>query len=111
LVGEPAGDKPKRVGVLKITTEATGAQMKIKLEGRLIGPWVKELESVWKSVPTNGKTLQVDMCSVSSVDSDGKELLWRMHRSGAELIADGPMTQYIISEAAGGTGNHQEAEE
>ncbi len=73
--------------------------MRIKLEGRLVGPWVNEVDSVWTSLRAGEQRLSVDLCSVSAVDENGKELLSRMHRNGTELIADAPMTKYIVAEA------------
>lgn len=91
--------------LLKITTDASAEGTKIKLEGRLVGPWVKELESVWKSVTKTRGWLEVDLRSVSTVDSDGKELLGRMHDGGAAFIVEAPMTKYIVAEAIRGFEN------
>ncbi len=50
------------------------------LEGKLIGPWVKELEKYWQSsVAANpSRTMLVDLADVSFIDADGRALLARM---------------------------------
>jgi hypothetical protein len=84
--------------MLKITVSRGTGSVVIKLEGRLVGPWVEEAEKAWKSL--NGSSqreqLRVDLCGVMFVDAKGQELLARMHQAGAELAALGPMTNYIV---------------
>ena len=86
--------------MLKITTLAKADSTALKLEGRLAGPWVQELERCWDS--TVGRKvnhpLSVDLSAVTYVDSDGKDLLEKLHRQGAELIASGCLTSCIVKE-------------
>lgn len=85
--------------MLRITLREDGRSATLKLEGRLLGPWVDELERTWRAIPSpDTGNLLVDLCAVSSVDARGKDLLARMHRSGAKLTADTLMTRYIIEQ-------------
>lgn len=70
----------------------------LKLEGRLAGPWVNELEKAWRSITPAAMAshLVLDLCDVTFVDAEGRELLAEMHESGVELIGDGIMTQFMI---------------
>ena len=88
--------------MLKITTHIdVDSDITIfALEGRLIGPWVSELERCWTTTPVGqGKQgLRVDLSGVTYIDAEGKALLARMHRDGAELIAAGCLTKSIVEE-------------
>ncbi len=86
--------------MLKITTLLNAESTVLRLEGRLAGPWVQELERCWDSTvgtPTH-LPLSVDLSAVMYVDSDGKHLLKKLHRQGAKLIASGCLTSCIVNE-------------
>jgi len=86
--------------MLKITTRMKGRAPLFELEGRLAGPWVAELERCWMTTPKpEGKDgACVDLTSVTYIDADGKALLVRMHREGADLIAAGCLTKCVVDE-------------
>ena len=86
--------------MLKITTLTNAESTVLRLEGRLAGPWVQELERCWDSTvgtPTN-HPMSVDLSAVTYVDSDGKDLLKKIHQQGAKLIASGCLTSCIVNE-------------
>lgn len=86
--------------MLKITTLIHAESTTFKLEGRLAGPWVQELERCWSSVFSTMTThpLTIDLSAVTYVDSDGKDLLKQIHRQGAKLVASGCLTSCIVNE-------------
>jgi anti-anti-sigma regulatory factor len=88
--------------MLKITTLTDAESTTLKLEGRLAGPWVQELEQCWDSLVgmTTNHPLSVDLSAVTYVDSDGKGLLKKIHQQGAKLIASGCLTSCIVNEIA-----------
>jgi anti-anti-sigma regulatory factor len=88
--------------MLKITTLTNAESTTLKLEGRLAGPWVQELEQCWDSLVgmTTNHPLSVDLSAVTYVDSDGKGLLKKIHQQGAKLIASGCLTSCIVNEIA-----------
>lgn len=59
----------------------------LKLEGKLGGPWVDELENCWKDVEAGAhrEAIKIDMQGVSYVDFRGRNLLLRLVREGAAL--------------------------
>lgn len=87
--------------MLKITQQrdATSKLVSFMLEGRLAGPWVKELETCWRQIIASpqGHTV-VDLTGVTFVDADGKALLTSMCQQGAELRAAGCLTNCIVEE-------------
>ena len=86
--------------MLKITTLMNAESTVLRLEGRLAGPWVQELERCWDSTvgTTANRPLSVDLSAVTYVDSDGKDLLKKIHRQGAKLVASGCLTSCIVNE-------------
>ena len=92
--------KQSRESMLKITTLINAKATTVRLEGRLAGPWVQELERCWDSVVGTMTThpLTVDLSAVTYVDSDGKDLLKKIHRQGARLVASGCLTSCIVTE-------------
>ncbi len=71
----------------------------LKLEGRLAGPWVAELEKAWQRMAgAHRKPVTVDLDGVSFIDAAGKNLLERMAEQGARLQAVAPLTHCICEE-------------
>ena len=86
---KPSGDD----NVLKITVDYGSRRTTIRLEGKLSGPWVRELERTWLDVVRNDGVVpaQVDLTDVTFISAEGKKVLGDIHRQGAELRADGFM--------------------
>ena len=87
-------------GVLRITVQDSTLSSTFKLEGKLTGPWVRELEQSWSgaTAAAPGRAVVVDLSDVTYIDMAGKCLLARIHKSGAALIARGPLNQSIVDE-------------
>ena len=91
--------QPRR-HMLRITLEKNSQSTTLRLEGRLTGPWVDELERAWRAVtadPTDGR-VSVDLTDVTFVGEDGKKLLEAMYREGAKLRASGCATRRLVEE-------------
>jgi anti-anti-sigma regulatory factor len=86
--------------MLRITIDESPGSVTLRLEGKLIGPWVEEVELCWKKAfSTLGpRTVLVDLSAVDFVDRAGRMLLTRMHSAGFRLEGGGPMTQYIVDQ-------------
>ena len=70
------------------------------LEGKLVGPWVKELEKHWESALAAGssRTMLVDLADVSFIDGEGRALLARMRQKGVRLLSAGVLIDAIVAE-------------
>jgi anti-anti-sigma regulatory factor len=79
--------------MLKITLHDSAGEFRLNLEGRLAGPWVRELELCWRtaSSTTGGRRTVVDLADVDFVDSDGEVILTQMHAAGVELLGETPL--------------------
>lgn len=88
--------------MLRITVNEQLETKWLRLEGRVTGPWAKEFERAWRELaPTvDSKKFVVDLRGVTHMDAHGRRLLAEIYtRTGAEFIADSPMTKYFAEEA------------
>lgn len=73
--------------MLRITeTDVTVDGTKLRLDGKLAGPWVRELRLLCEPILARGEQIQIDCSGVSSLDSDGIALLQRLQREGVTLV-------------------------
>ena len=86
--------------MLKITLHDSALEFRLKLEGRLSGPWVHELEQCWMtaSSTTHGRKTVLDLGEVDFVDPAGESLLAHMHAEGVELVAVTPLIRAVLQE-------------
>jgi hypothetical protein len=86
--------------MLRITIHDEPGSLTFQLEGRLAGPWVRELENCWQSIPAGQRKAAVrfDVTGVTSIDTAGKEFLAAMHTQGAEFVACGCLMRAVVAE-------------
>jgi hypothetical protein len=72
----------------------------LKLEGRLIGKYIDELQACWQAVNAskNGERLCLDLSEVTFVDGEGRSALALIHTAGTEILATNVLTRFIIDE-------------
>ncbi len=87
--------------MLRITVEENSEGKVLKLEGRLAGPWVDELDRVWKETAPalNKKNLSLDLREITFADAGGISVLKAIYsQTGASILAGTPWTQYLAEE-------------
>lgn len=86
--------------MLRITTDHKPEEFTFRLEGKVSGPWVDELERSWYAVTaqTPGGHILIDLSEVTFIDAEGKKLLSWMYEQGADFRCSGCMTREIIEE-------------
>jgi anti-anti-sigma regulatory factor len=86
--------------MLRITVHDHPRTLTFQLEGRLAGPWVRELEECWQSTLAGQRkpSLRVDLTEVTFIDAAGQACLAAMHRQGAEFVAADCLTIAIVAE-------------
>ena len=86
--------------MLKITASQNLETRTFKLEGRLVGLWVKELERCWHEAAsgTRADSIRVELVAVTFVDIAGRELLRLMIRHGAQVVGADCLTKGIIDQ-------------
>ncbi len=89
--------------MLRITANDNPRILIFRLEGRLEGPWVRELEQSWRSLLEGASepTVCVDLTGVTYIDAAGKARLAEMHQRGAQFIASDCLTKAIVAEIVG----------
>jgi hypothetical protein len=84
--------------MVRITTEEEMESVVWRIEGSLRGPWVAELEKLWKTGRDCGKHLCLSLEDVSYIDDAARELITRMCQEGVEISASGLYMTGIIQE-------------
>ncbi len=87
---------------LRITVNESPESTTMKLEGKITGPWVAELDRAWRSLAASlgSKKLLVDLRGIDHIDPDGRHILAEIHRqTGAGFLADTPITKYFAEQA------------
>jgi hypothetical protein len=76
--------------MLRIDTIETAPAITLELHGRLMGPWVPLLESLWRSTEgcPAGRSLVVDLTDVTAIDGAGRYLL-RLMEAKKVILAGG----------------------
>ena len=84
--------------MLRITTHDNGKRTVLELDGKLVGPWVNELERVWYLAKRAG-SVHVVLKELGFIDDKGRNLLARIYRSGAGLVAVGCLAEALLQDA------------
>ena len=88
--------------MLRITIQDDPKVVTMRLEGKIVGPWVEELNRSWQALmpALNSRPFCIDLREVAFVDDQGKQLLHEMYRKNkADFVADSPLTRYFAEEA------------
>lgn len=99
--------------MLKITVEENPQAIVLKLEGRLTGPWVKELDRLWEQTAPalNKRKLSLDLRGTTFADAGGIKILKTIYsQTGARILAGTPWTQYLADEVTASNSNSTELE-
>lgn len=86
--------------MLRITVVETATEQRWTLEGRLVGPWVRELKTCWKNRhrAQNGRTCTLDLDAVTFIDRGGQRLLRAISKEGPQFIATGSYNRYVLEQ-------------
>lgn len=80
--------------MLKISlAKMTNSTTTLRLEGRLVGPWVGELQQICEPLVSDGTQLAVDLTEVSFADESGVSLLAGLRARGARLFNAMPFVE------------------
>jgi len=85
--------------------QADGKGVTMKIEGKIAGPTVPALQQAWQVLAHSlgERKLLVDLRGVTRVDGTGRDLLADIHaESGADFLADTPLTKHFAEEAQQG---------
>lgn len=86
--------------MLRISFDNAAESVTLKLEGKVAGPWVDELQRAWHDVVGNkpAQSVVVDLSGVDFIDREGRKVLGWMFRQGVELRNGRLITKYIVDQ-------------
>jgi ABC-type transporter Mla MlaB component len=89
--------------MLMITMTKTPTEERWILHGRLIGPWVHELQEVWQNTHRTAEQQRCvfDLNDVTFVDSSGEELLRALAKEGVQFEASGIYLRDVLKHLKG----------
>jgi anti-anti-sigma regulatory factor len=72
--------------VLKITeVSRSDAAITLRLEGKVLAPWVDELRRICTEPPQESRQIRLDLSAVTFVDAAGAELMRELIRQGVAI--------------------------
>jgi ABC-type transporter Mla MlaB component len=87
--------------MLRITVHENLASLTFRLEGKLAGAWVREVEDCrQRALAGRRMAVRFDLAGVTFIDPAGKAYLAAMHRLGAEFFAADCLTKAVVAEIA-----------
>ena len=72
----------------------------LKLEGRVVGPWVGELSQVCDVLLTEERSLKLDLSDVTFVDASGVAVLYSLKTRGVAFINCSPFVEQQLKSPA-----------
>jgi len=81
---------------MRITWDQESSPPRLRLHGRLNGPWVEELRRIWDDMTPKSPHFIVDLTEVTFITREGRQLLGEMVRQGADLQGGGALMQFTI---------------
>lgn len=85
--------------MLRITSDTRIDSKRLILAGRLVRPWVNEVERSWDTLKqSEPRLLVVDLKGITFIDEDGKALISRMWKEGAQLVVTGSSVRAFIED-------------
>jgi hypothetical protein len=89
--------------MLKITMTKTPTEERWILHGRLAGPWVPELQAVWRNTHRGDEQQRCvfDLNDVTFVDKGGEKLLRALANEGVRFEASGIYVREVVKQLKG----------
>jgi len=85
--------------MLRIMITDNPVEQRWILQGRLVAPWIAELETSWKKrIRHEMRRCVVDLTEVTVIDKRGEKVLKAMRRAGAELVARGVYLRHLVDD-------------
>lgn len=86
--------------MLKISEPVANHAVTLKLEGRLVGPWVTELKNACEQHLPEHRAISLDLADVTFADGAGLSLLLRLRAQGVTLMNCSPFLEEELRAAS-----------
>ncbi|HTP87949.1 MAG TPA: hypothetical protein VMJ34_13435 [Bryobacteraceae bacterium] len=80
--------------MLKITTSSSGGRTTLRLDGKLVGPWVEEFRKALGSCQATEIT--VDLSNTIFADECGRRALAEAKAHGVRFVTAGPLMEAFV---------------
>jgi hypothetical protein len=99
ISGFPNGFRNKG-NMFKISTIDTPSQRTLVVEGTLIGSWVAELRTSWRSASREleGRKLIVDLSNLTVISVEGEAAILDLMNEGAKFSRGGILTRHVLKQ-------------
>jgi len=86
--------------MFKISTIDTRSQRTLVVEGTLIGSWVAELRTTWRtaSQELGGRKLVIDLSNVTVISIEGEDAILDLMKEGAKFSRGGILTRHVLKQ-------------
>jgi len=86
--------------VFKISTIDTRSQRTLVVEGTLIGSWVGELRTTWRtaSQELEGRKLVIDLGNLTVISLEGEDAILDLMNEGAKFSRGGILTRHVLKQ-------------
>ena len=81
-------------------TNVNEGSVTLTLEGRMTGPWVREVRDFCQQFLGNGRSLRLDLAELSFVDREGISLFRNLVTRGVVLTNYSPFIEERLKEVA-----------
>jgi len=71
----------------------------LKLEGRLIGPWVDELRKTVLRLSQGSRPLEIDVSNLTFADDDGEKALCWLHEMGVHFEGKSSYSDFVFEDS------------
>lgn len=91
--------------MLRITIVDSPTEQRLVLYGKLVGPWIGELQRVWENLcqQLGNRRSVIDLNEVTLIDDSADQLLATMLEQGAELAARSMANRWLIQALKAGS--------
>ena len=88
--------------MLKITSIEEPTQYRLVVEGKLIAPWITELQSACDRARAslNDRKLVVDLQCLTFISQEGENILLKLMNEGVEICGSGLWAKYTLKQLA-----------
>jgi hypothetical protein len=84
--------------MLKISILDTPCQRRLVLEGKLITPWVTELDTAFEKARADldGRDLVIELKNLTAINQEGENLFLRLMISGVKFRGCGVFSKHLL---------------
>ena len=86
--------------MLKISIVDTRTQRRLVIEGKLVSPWVNEVQSARERALAglNGRELVIDVRNLTAINQEGENLFCQLMREGVKVRCSGVFTKQVFAQ-------------